>query len=266
MVPNLLFSAADSGLLALVGLRADPVQSGWYWTQRSRFTYSKTNSVLAYSTRSEKYENPTAGPKEPVPWEGDPCNQLLADQLGAKRSRGFILVGGCHSCRLGACSKRRLITGMGYPLLKIPWRGLFSFWCCRGLQASFVLEAWRAATTTHLFFWIVPYVRSSVTLVPVVWTFQDMEVSDHKAMCLGLRVMASKLKSGIGAMRSWQNTLLNTDLCLWLQPWKHFKDMLAFTVSSEDGKKEKTMLLLSRKRICALWIVWSDFTELQPTI
>lgn len=258
MVPNLLFSAADSGLLALVGLRADPVQSGWYWTQCSRFTYSKTNSVLAYSTRSDKHEqNLTAGPKKPLPWEGDPCNQLPADQLGAKRSHGFILVGGCHSFnhRHGLSIAENTSEGTS-----------FSFWCCRGLQASFVLEAWRAAVTTHLFFWIVPYVRSSVTLVPVVWTFQDVEASDREAMCLGLRVTASKLKSGIGAMRSWQNTLLNTDLCLWLQPWKHFKDMLAFTVSSEDSKKEKTVLLLSRKRICALWIVWSDFTELQPTI
>lgn len=127
VVPNLLFSAADSGLLALVGLRADPVRSGWYWTQCSCFMYSKTNSVLAYSTRSDKHEqNPTAGPKKPVPWEGDPCDQLPADQLGAKRSRGFILVGGCRSCRLGACSEPRLITGMVYPLLKIPWRGLLS--------------------------------------------------------------------------------------------------------------------------------------------
>jgi len=28
---------------------------------------------------------------------------------------------------------------------------------------------------------------------------------------------------------------------LWLQPWKHFKGKLAFAVSSEDGKKGKTI-------------------------
>lgn len=153
---------------------------------------------------------------------------------------------------LGSCSEPHLITGMGYSSLKIPWEVTpSSFWCCCGLQARFVLEAWRAATTTRL-------------LQDIFLNHPIQQEWCHSGAC-GVNFLrhgglgpqsntfasaltpASKLKSGIGAMPSWQNTLLNADL--WLQPRKHFRDTSAFTVSSEDSEKEKTVLLLSWERI-----------------
>lgn len=160
----------------------------------------------------------------------------------------------CLSCRLGACSERRLISGMGYPLLEIPWRWLLSHFCAATVSRHPLSWKPEEQPSLHvsykLFFWIIPKGRSGVTLVRVVWTSQDVEDLDHKATRLGLHVPTSELKSGIGATPSWQNTLLNADL--WLQPRKHFEDVSAFTVSSEDSRKERTVLLLSWKK--NLWL------------
>jgi len=77
--------------------------------------------------------------------------------------------------------------------------------------------------------------------VPVVSTFQDMEELDHKAtllICMYLQVSWNLVL----VQHLHGKTLLNMDLCLWLQ---HFKDMFAFTVSSKNSKQEKTVLFLS---------------------